>query len=317
MSALHHPPLWWWCWFALLLWAGERSFRAITWLYLNGFLGGHFSILPIGSTDKKVPALGQGWEMHSIFPDVESVNSRSPFRSSHAPPSKRPLYHHARLSSSTHSLLPSGPSTFSIPPGYAHAEILAGRTIRLRIITPGHLTWAPGQHFFICIPSLSKFNTHPFTCASVCDKQKLGDDGRMIVFLIRAKNGWTKELWTTAVGLLAHGQRHPAGEVPPGTMLPPTGVLLKAWVDGPFGSPSRTDWGMYSTAVIVCGGSGASFAISVLEYLCLCMAGRDGQSLGGTVGRYTRFSMQRIRFVWILRDFGEFMSVPTLLEERS
>lgn len=255
--------------------------------------------------------------MHSVFPDVESVNLRSPFLSSHAPPTKRPLYHHARLSSSTHSLLPPGPSTFSIPPGYAHAEILAGRTIRLRIITPGHLTWAPGQHFFICIPSLSKFNTHPFTCASVCDKQKLGNDGRMVVFLIRAKNGWTKELWTTIVGLLAHGQRHPAGEVPAGTMLPPTGVLLKAWVDGPFGSPARIDWGMYSTAVIVCGGSGASFAISVLEYLCLCMAGRDGQSLGGTVGRYTRFSTQRIRFVWILRDFGEFMSVPALLKERS
>jgi len=316
MSALHHPPLWWWCWIALLLWGGERAWRSINWLYLNGFLGRRISsISPIISTDQKMSTRVQGWEMHSIFPDVESLNPRTSFRASYAASSKPPLYRHARLASSTHSLLPPGPSTFSIPPGYAHAEILAGRTIRLRIITPGYLTWAPGQHFFITIPSLSKFNSHPFTCASVCDKQKLGNDGRMIVFLIRAKNGWTKDLWTTVVGLLAHGQRHPAGEIPEGTILPTTGVLLKAWVDGPFGSPVRTDWGLYSTAVIVCGGSGASFAISILEYLCLCMAGRDGRSLGGTMYPKNYFSTQRIRFVWILRDFGKFMPVYVPLKE--
>ena len=255
-----------------------------------------------------------------MFPDVEPSNittddSRSLSRTSYLGSSKPTLYQHARLSS-THSLLPPVPSTFSIPAGYAHAEILAGRTIRLRVVTPGRLTWAPGQHFFLCIPFLSIIDTHPFTCASVCDNQKLGNDGRMIVFLIRAKNGWTKDLWTTVVGLLAHGQRHPAGEVPVGTILPRTGVLLKAWIDGPFGSPVRTDWGVYSTAVIVAGGSGASFAISVLEYLCLCMAGRDGKSLGGTVGRRNSFSMQRIRFVWILRDFGELISVRLFLKEQ-
>lgn len=246
--------------------------------------------------------------MRSFFPDIEARNAaagNSSIRPSYPPSSKPPFYHQHHVSASNHSLLPPGPSVFSIPAGYAHAEILSGRTIRLRVIPPGHLTWAPGQHFFLCIPTLSKFNTHPFTCASVCDTKKLGDDGRTIVFLIRAKNGWTKELWTLIVGLLSRGQRHPPGEVPPGTPLPATGVLLRAWVDGPFGSPARTDWGMYSTAVIVCGGSGASFAVSILEYICLCMAGRDGWSLGGTVGRKRSFSTQRVRFVWILRDFGE------------
>jgi hypothetical protein len=312
MSALHHPPLWWWCWLALLLWAGERIWRATNWVYLNGFLGSRFSIPPIALANKKLPTHSQGWELHSMFPDVEPSNfatndSQSLSRTSYLASSK-PLYHHARISS-THSLLPPIPSTFSIPAGFAHAEILSGRTIRLRVVTPGRLTWAPGQHFFICIPFLSKIVSHPFTCASVCDNQKLGNDGRMIVFLIRAKNGWTKDLWTTVVGLLAHGKRHVTDEVPEGTILPATGVLLKAWVDGPFGSPARTDWGVYSTAVIICGGSGASFAVSVLEYLCLCMAGRDGKSLGGTVGRRNSFATQRIRFIWILRDFGESVSV--------
>jgi hypothetical protein len=198
------------------------------------------------------------------------------------------------------------PSTFSIPVGYAHAEVLPGRTIRLRLVPPGRLTWAPGQHFLLCIPSVSKLVSHPFTCASVCD-QKQGHDGRMIMFLIRAKNGWTKDLWTTIVGLLIGGHRHPAQEAPMGTTLPTTGVLLKAWVDGPFGSPARIDWSSYSAAMIVSGGSGVSFGISVLEYLCLCMAGRNGRSLGGNVGRSEVFPMQRIRFIWILRDFGKFM----------
>ena len=308
MSALHHPPLWWWCWLALLLWAGERIWRATSWLYLNGFLGSRFSIHRMALTNQKFPTRSQAWELHSVFPDVEPNNnsslslSRTPYLAS----SKPSLYHHARLSS-THSLLPPVSSTFSIPIGYAHAEILSGRTIRLRIVTPGRLTWAPGQHFLICIPFLSKFASHPFTVASVCDRQKLGGDGRTIAFLIRAKNGWTKDLWTTVVGLLAHGQRHPPGEVPEGTILPATGVLLKALVDGPFGSPVRTNWSVYSTAVIISGGSGASFATSVLEYLCLCMAGRDGRSLGGTMGRRDSFSMRRIRFIWILRDFGELL----------
>ncbi len=295
-----------------MLWGGERIWRAAGWLYLNGFLGSRSSVAPMALTNQKHLTHNQGWELRSMFPDVESGSSLSMGRSSYVTYSKVPLYHHSRLES-THSLLPPVPSTFSIPVGYAHAEILAGRTIRLRIVTPGRLIWAPGQHFQICIPLISKFSSHPFTVASICDTQKLGNDGRTIAFLIRAKNGWTKDLWTTVVGLLSHGQRHPPNEIPEGTILPTTGVLLKAWVDGPFGSPERTNWSVYSTAVIVAGGSGASFAISVLEYLCLCMAGRDGRSLGGTMGRGDSFSMRRIRFIWILRDFGE-LFVRVLLE---
>ena len=103
-SARHHPPLWC-CWLALLLWAGERTWWAINWLSLIGFLRSRISISPIASTNQKLPTHGQGWEMHSILPDVESINPRSSFRSSSAASSKLPLYHYAPLSSSTHSSL--------------------------------------------------------------------------------------------------------------------------------------------------------------------------------------------------------------------
>ncbi|EEB87413.1 hypothetical protein MPER_15238, partial [Moniliophthora perniciosa FA553] len=56
------------------------------------------------------------------------------------------------------------------------------------------------------------------------------------------------------------------------------------FVDGPFGSSVRAKWGDYSTVVIFAAGSGVSFALSILEFVCLCLAGRDGKHLGGHPG---------------------------------
>ncbi|KAI9466334.1 hypothetical protein BJY52DRAFT_1241376 [Lactarius psammicola] len=322
MSALHHPPLWWWCWSALLLWAGERTWRATNWVYVNGFLGSRVHVSPTTLSTGE-----QTLEMRSASPDLESIGfsadheqyARNVHRDSlhlyHSLDSKNRRHSNRHSTSSTTSFLTPILPAFSIPIGYGHAEVLAGRTIRLRLITPGQLTWAPGQHFLLCIPSVSRLVSHPFTCASVCDEQKQGDDGRMITFLIRAKNGWTKDLWTTVVSLLADGHRHPAQESPGGTALPSWGVLLRAWVDGPFGSPVRTNWGLYSSAVIISGGSGVSFGISVLEFLCLCMAGRDGRYLGGKVGKVS--AMRRIRFIWILRDFAHMQWCASVLHRCS
>lgn len=319
MSALHHPPLWWWCWLSLLLWAGERTWRASNWVYVNGFLGSSAHVSPPDSSGFLLSTRGQAKEIRSATPDLESIHFSSDH--DHYAPSMRrdslPRYYSSDIKKPHHSNHPSTSSTtsfltpflptFTIPVGYGHAEILAGRTIRLSIITPGELTWAPGQHFLLCIPSVSRLASHPFTCASVCDEQKLGDDGRMITFLIRARNGWTKKLWTLVVSLLADGRRYPEQEPLGDITLPSSGVLLRVWVDGPFGSPAKTNWGLYSSAVVICGGSGVSFGVSVLEFLSLCMAGRNGRFLGGNVGKVS--AMRRIRFIWILRDFGKFRVV--------
>ena len=317
MSALHHPPLWWWCWLALLLWAGERTWRASNWLYVNGFLVSKTYVSPPDSSGFRLSVRGQGKKMRSAFPDLESIDYSMDH--GHYSPNlgRDSLYHlsdirkphhpnHPSTSSTTTFLTPFLP-TLTIPLGYGHAEILSGRTIRLSIITPGELTWAPGQHFLICIPAVSRLASHPFTCASVCDEQKMGDDSRMITFLIRAKNGWTKKLWTLIVSLLADGRRYPEQEPLGGITLPSSGVLLRVWVDGPFGSPAKTNWGQYSSAVVICGGSGVSFGVSVLEFLSLYMAGRNGRFLGANVGKVS--AMRRIRFIWILRDFSKFILI--------
>ncbi|KAA1471129.1 hypothetical protein DENSPDRAFT_837057 [Dentipellis sp. KUC8613] len=318
MAALHHPPLWWWCWAALALWMGERIWRATRWLYVNGFVGSS-----IGSSSRRNDKI---WELHPFDAEASTARNSKPPQTplpagnrtstlSYASSMPRSPYHSATPSaSSDHFLIPPTFSDvmYAPPPGYAHAELVSGRTIRVRIATPGHITWAPGQHFLLCIPSVSRFLSHPFTAGSVCDEQVAGDEGRMILLLIRAKNGWTKDLWDTVVHLLATGRKHPRNEVPAGTTLPSTGVLLRSWVDGPFGSSVRTDWGAFSSILIVSGGSGVSFGLSVLEYVCLCLAGREGRFLGGK-GTRKSFLTKRVRFVWLVREFAHIQWCATVL----
>ena len=56
-------------------------------------------------------------------------------------------------------------------------------------------------------------------------------------------------------------RRTPRGAYPPGR-----GVLLRTFVEGPFGSVVRTDWVEYSSVLLVAGGSGVSFALSAFVY---------------------------------------------------
>ncbi|KAI0374981.1 hypothetical protein BV20DRAFT_961222 [Pilatotrama ljubarskyi] len=305
MSALHHPPVWWWCWAALGLWLGERTWRFTWWLYTNGYLGGSApspsrklrkAPSRVGPIDQKVEAPYPP-QLPKASPP-ETPPSSSTFGLSHYPPSS-PL-----------NLLPGAGISLSTdyvpPPGFAHAELLPGRTVRLRIVTPGYLSWAPGQHFLISLPSITRFTTHPFTAASICDEQNPYADGRVLVFLIRAKNGWTKDLWDRVALMLGRGQQCLKDEALPRSEMPKRGVLLRACVDGPYGSSVRATWGDYSTVLVVAGGSGVSYALSVLQYLCLCLAGRDGKFLGGKPGGHGQpgFKTTRVRFVWLVREFG-------------
>lgn len=356
MSALHHPPVWIWCWVALALWGCERLWRATWWLSTNGFFG---SSVRVPAVDEKM-ALYQGsgkrteksemlvptpFPPPAIMPSASASQQTlispvpptptsakvkpppSAYKPPHLPgeesqlsypPSENTAYPPSTFRSNSSvdlaSIAPPTVYSYVPPPGYAHAELLAGMTVRLRFITPGYLSWAPGQHFLITVPAISRFCTHPFTCASICDEEAPGDEGREIVLLIRAKNGWTRDLWDEIVTMSAKGQKyHPSEHPPVGNgekgaqwQVPSRGVLLKVFVDGPFGSAIRARWGENSTAVIVAGGSGVSFGMSVLEYLCLCMAGRDGKFLGGRPGGWGRkgFRLRRIRFVWLVREFS-------------
>ncbi|KAH9926197.1 ferric reductase like transmembrane component-domain-containing protein [Fomitopsis serialis] len=289
-SALHHPPVWWWCWGALAVF--------VWWLNTNGYFDAILGPPPSKTLAHPPP---ENLEMARLGAPSSPHPSLYP-----STPTSPALKLGADVAFARSAKLSFGASGRYVPPaGFAHAELLPGRTIRLRLITPGYLPWAPGQHFLVQCPAISRWTTHPFTNATICDQEAPNDEGRELVFLIRAKNGWTKRLWDAIATMIARGQNHAQGEkLRVNTIAPPRGVLLRTLVDGPCGSAARARWGEFST-----------FALSVLQYMTLCMSGRDGQYLGGKKGGWGQpgFKTKRVRFVWLVREFGHIQWCATLL----
>ncbi|KAL9937737.1 hypothetical protein V8E36_003282 [Tilletia maclaganii] len=281
-SALHHPPLWPWMGSALIWWALERAHRA--W---------------------KVGRLNGVW---FFAPKARAARSTPP----------------------AHSTAKSS--------GFAFAEVLPGQTVRLTLRTPGSLRWRPGQYVNLNIPEVAWWQSHPFTIASAyhevgpvatygpdasSSKGSIQAEEQTLVLIIRARQGFTLSLWdhickkryeqiegAIRTGSLAHvPQKHQ------------TGVQIRAIVDGPYGSTGRIHWGAHSTVMIICGGSGVSFGLSVLEHLCSALLrhaedsrlANGGEHYGGLpISAQARknadadrkaFLTRRIRFVWILREF--------------
>jgi len=299
-AAMHHPSLGWWAYSALIVWFAERAWRGAWWFYINGIFKQKIPNTPprnkpLDTVDSRRSSvrnliLGSG--------NALSESPSSYHENNYNPP---PIRRYSRIPTMVETLM-SPPETYLPPAGYAHAELLPGKTIRLAVLTPECRAWAPGQHFLLSMPSINKFTSHPFTVGSVCDQQSSNPAGRILIFFVRAKAGWTKTLWDTVVALSVRDKFHCDGETPPqGTYPPNRGVLLRTFVEGPFGSIARTDWIEYSSVLLVAGGSGVSFGLSLLVYLCLCMSGRDSRYLGGPSKPFSRVS--RVRFVWLAREF--------------
>lgn len=92
---------------------------------------------------------------------------------------------------------------------------------------------APGQHCFLWIPKLRRFETHPFTITSVNPLQ----------FVVASHDGFTQELHQYAID-------HP-------------GQPLSASVEGAYGSfPSPMK---FDKVLLIAGGSGASFTFGLAK----------------------------------------------------
>lgn len=101
----------------------------------------------------------------------------------------------------------------------------------MRVTLKRSLQCTPGSHAFLWIPSVSIFQTHPFTLVS----------NNPVEFLIRAQDGFTRELYNAA-------RKEP-------------GKLLWCSVDGGYGH--GPDFSVFNSVVLVAGGSGASFTFSI------------------------------------------------------
>lgn len=185
-------------------------------------------------------------------------------------------------------------ASYRPPPGFAHAELLAGATIRLTFTTGSKISWGSGQHFLLTIPAVSRWKSHPFTCCSLYHEAVAVPGQHTMIFLIRARKGWTKDLWDTVVARTNRDSNSNEGALSK-ELFPGYGVLLRMYVDGPFGSSVRVKWVGYSSVMIVVGGSGVTFGLAVLEDICtqISMANRTSQRV------------RRVRFVWLVREFGK------------
>ncbi|GAA5975943.1 hypothetical protein JCM11641_002845 [Rhodosporidiobolus odoratus] len=319
---VHHAPLLWWPLIALVWWGAERLVRFAVFLWVNGLFEGIFFREPSSarSSRQSFAKLG-GQEKGDGFSEVKLGNqggeypphpydeSREPLqapvmnRSGSYPPASptlppfgspaAPSYQSSPLYASTSSPRPLP------PPGFASAQLLPGRTIRLTLHVPHSIRWASGQHLLLYAPQVRFFESHPYTIASVDERAKgvapvggnVAKKGSEIVLLIRAQGGFSKALWD-------HVVRHRRASV--GAV----GVNLRAMVSWPMGSAGRASWGAYESLLIVCGGTGISFGVSVLENACRRMVRKEQDG---------KWKTRRVRFVWIMREFAHLSWVASTL----
>ncbi|KAF9464528.1 iron reductase [Collybia nuda] len=177
----------------------------------------------------------------------------------------------------------------------AHVDIISPRFLRIRLQRPTHLRWAPGQSVYLTLPSVSTFplEAHPFTISTVhsvpeMDEEVLGIDEKesnssppsslvrsqesssrmkQLVFLVRVRSGFSQRLLQAAE----------------------SDKSFTAFLDGPYSSPPLLRG--FETVILIAGGSGVAFTLPLL----LDLVHRSAKNPS---------SIQRIVFVWAIRDIG-------------
>jgi len=117
----------------------------------------------------------------------------------------------------------------------------------LRVKIPTIIFWHPGQHVFVRFFTLGlhSLTAHPFTISSVAyDPERVGKASE-IVFYIKPKRGVTGRLAKIA-------EKSPS-------------CTRKVLLEGPYGGLSETRIGQFDRILVIAGGSGGGFSLSVLE----------------------------------------------------
>ena len=280
------------------LWALERVHRLVRFLRINaksqsrGLVAAntrpqysHVATDEFGLQDLRAPESEFGARTHSAYYDEGSLQPLGSYEARYSDPyAPSPV----TLRSFTAPI---------IPIGYAHAQLLPSRTVRLTIKIPHPFHWSPGQSCLLYLPELSRFQSHPFTIVNNSNESEL-------VVLVKARKGLTRRLFDqvrnrslSALGIRAEKHQRMslasmkgAGEA--GMQMDP--IHVRVSVDGPFGSAARVRWNDFATIVVICGGSGVSFGAAVCDYACQQMANNTQYS-----------KIRRVRFCWVVREYAE------------
>lgn len=324
---VHHPAIWWWIAAALVIFLGDRFWRAMRWARINSgaakssaVRSGTYTGLDTEDivleefTDKMLPPTPNPGYDNSLYsgydtppsqeqpygtvqgyggaPEIQPTGTFDSRRFEDDPPDLHPPQRNASLPAAPRARPQSAQSRTSmasvrrrppvIPQGYAQAQLLPSRTVRLTIRTPRPIKWAPGQNILLTLPELSKIQAHPFT---ICNS----DPNEMVV-LVKARKGLTRQLYNRIRERSEASMR--ASDNKPGTTAAP--IYVRALVDGPMGSAGRVRWGDFATVLLVCGGTGVTFGLAILEHVCKMVRGGAFKS-----------KIRRVRFLWVAREYAE------------
>lgn len=155
-----------------------------------------------------------------------------------------------------YSYLPNGHMGFQS----ANAEITYfpdpdnGHVVRLDFTHP-HDAWDIGQHFYLCFPEISIWQSHPFTPGNLPGNRA---DGSRHTYIVRAKKGATRSL----ADLAATRQTTSANEKAAANtaVSPSTPVILS----GPYGGSIVGNRRPDANILCVAGGTGVTFVLPVL-----------------------------------------------------
>jgi len=153
----------------------------------------------------------------------------------------------------------------------AHITALPGHATRITIKDPPLHSWSPGQHVFLSFPTMSPFQSHPFTIASIPNSHK------ELTFVVRAKAGFSRRIYKRAVSLL------------PTAAEPAKEQSFAVLVDGPYGCPPNLV--QYDTLVLIAASTGVTFTIPILL---------------SAVEASSRHCVRRIEFLWIVKAGSHF-----------
>ncbi|TFK50651.1 iron reductase [Heliocybe sulcata] len=149
--------------------------------------------------------------------------------------------------------------------------------------------WQPGQHLRLRVFQSSHiFESHPLTIATAPPSTTCLSAPGLVVGA-RAVGDWSNSLHQ-----YAHQQLERLALQNEKSVEEPLGAPVQVMLDGPYGGCS-VDLGRYESVLLVAGGSGVTFSLSVLDDIVgrCCRLGRRG-------GEKTR----RIEFAWCIRSFG-------------
>jgi predicted ferric reductase len=179
-----------------------------------------------------------------------------------------------------------------------------GDVVRLDFVH-NHAAWDVGQHFYLCFPESSIWQSHPFTPLSL---PGIGKEGQKHTYVFRAKRGETRkiaEIAKTKILEFIDSQRDSKDDLKSTTILPRalrpqqhnknssprTSVILQ----GPYGTShvERLTHELDVNLLLVAGGSGITFVLPVLFHLVtLPIPIGTGQD-------------RKIELVWAIRRRGD------------